>query len=137
MEELKVGDKLYNVGQNGFGDFFRYSFSEVVRLTKTLAVLDNGERLKNKPVKSLITGEIGYALASNRWVYWHILTKEIQDLAEEENQKITIHDWFKDRHFNMEDKRMIYHYFENQGRLKGEKSVQMEPEISLWEKSAK
>lgn len=137
MEDLKVGDKLYNVSQNGFGDFFRYSFSEVVRLTKTLAVLDNGERLRNKPVKSMINGEIGFALANNRWLYWHIVSGEILQLAQEENERIAINDWFKDRQFNMADKIMIYQYFKNQGRLEAEKSVQMETEISLWDKFTK
>tara|TARA_R110002049_G_scaffold70186_2_gene181442 strand:- start:1375 stop:1776 length:402 start_codon:yes stop_codon:yes gene_type:complete len=119
MEDLKVGDKLYNVSQNGFGDFFRYSFSEVVRLTKTLAVLDNGERLRNKPVKSLINGEIGFALASNRWVYWHIVSGEIQQLAQEESEKIAMADWFKDRIFSMAEKRMIYNLFKEKGILIG------------------
>ena len=119
MEDLKVGDKLYNVSQNGFGDFFRYSFSEVVRLTKTLAVLDNGERLRNKPVKSLINGEIGFALASNRWVYWHIVSGEILQLAQEESEKIAIDDWFKDRNFSMAEKRMIYNLFKEKGILIG------------------
>ena len=49
MNDLKIGDKLYNVEQNGFNDFARYSFSEVVRLTETLAVLKNGVRLINRP----------------------------------------------------------------------------------------
>ena len=130
MEDLKVGDKLYNVSQNGFGDFFRYSFSEVVRLTKTLAVLDNGERLRNKPVKSLINGEIGFALASNRWVYWHIVSCEIQQLAQEESEKIAIADWFKDRIFSMAEKRMIYNLFKEKGILKGaEKNLQQTIEL--------
>ena len=130
MEDLKVGDKLYNVSQNGFGDFFRYSFSEVVRLTKTLAVLDNGERLRNKPVKSLINGDIGFALASNRWVYWHIVSGEIQQLAQEESEKIAIADWFKDRIFSMAEKRMIYNLFKEKGILKGaEKNLQQTIEL--------
>ncbi|MCK0148125.1 pyruvate kinase [Arenibacter sp. F26102] len=119
MEELKVGDKLYNVSQNGFGDFFRYSFSEVVRLTKTLAVLDNGERLRNKPVRSLINGDIGFALASNRWVYWHIVSGEIEELAQEESEKIVINDWFKDRTFSVPEKKIIYKLFKEKGILKG------------------
>jgi len=119
MEDLKVGDKLYNVSQNGFGDFYRYSFSEVVRLTKTLAILDNGVRLRNKPVKSLINDEIGYALATNRWVYWHIVSDEILRRAEKENEMIAIHDWFKDRSFNFLEKTMIYNLFKDKGILRG------------------
>jgi|TARA_R110000782_G_scaffold15773_1_gene45826 hypothetical protein len=117
MEDLKVGDKLYNVSQNGFGDFYRYSFSEVVRLTKTLAILDNGVRLRNKPVKSLINDEIGYSLATNRWVYWHIVSDEILRRAEKENEVIAIHDWFRDRSFNFLEKTMIYNLFKEKGIL--------------------
>lgn len=117
MEDLKVGDKLYNVGQNGFGDFYRYSFSEVVRLTKTLAVLENGVRLRNKPVRSLINDEIGYALAKNRWVYWHIVSDEILRKAKKENEMIAIHDWFRDRSFNFLEKTMIYNIFKEKGIL--------------------
>lgn len=117
MELLKVGDKLYNVGQDGFGDFLRFSFSEVVRLTKTLAVLENGVRLRNKPIRSLINGEIGYALATNKWMYWHLVTDEILEKAEEEKEKIAIHDWFEQRSFDLSEKRMIYKLFQEKGML--------------------
>lgn len=133
MEDLKVGDKLYNVSQNGFGDFFRYSFSEVVRLTKTLAVLDNGARLRNTPVKSLINGDIGFALASNRWVYWHIVSAEIQQLAQDESEKIAIDDWFKDRIFSMPEKRIIYNLFKEKGILIGA-DKNLEQTIELFKK---
>jgi len=119
MEDLKVGDKLYNVSQNGFGDFFRYSFSEVIRLTKTLAVLENGIRLRNKPIRSLINGEIGYGLATNRWVYWHIVSDQIIQKAEKEKEKIAIHDWFKERLFNLQEKTMIYNLLKEKGILEG------------------
>lgn len=34
MRYLEVGDKLFNVKRDGFNDFARYSFSEVISLTK-------------------------------------------------------------------------------------------------------
>ena len=117
MEMLKVGDKLYNVGKDGFGDFLRFSFSEVVRLTKTLAVLENGVRLKNKPIRSLISGEIGYALATNKWMYWHLVSDEILQKAEEEKEKIAIHDWFEQRSFDLSEKKIIYQLFQEKGML--------------------
>lgn len=131
MEELKVGDRLYNVSQNGFGDFYRYSFSEVVRLTKTLAVLENGVRLRNKPVRSLINDEIGYAIATNRWVYWHIVSDEILHKAEKENENIAIHDWFRDRSFNFLEKTMIYNLFKEKGilRLGNKTSIKTDEQI--------
>ena len=102
----------------------------MVRLTKTLAVLDNGERLRNKPVKSLINGDIGFALAINRWVYWHIVSGEIQQLAQVEIEKISIDDWFKDRNFSVPEKRMIYNLFKEKGILKGaDKNLQQTIEL--------
>ena len=62
MRELEIGDKVYNVTQNGFTDFARYSFSEVIGLTKTLAVLKNGTRLINQPKISYIMEDVGLSL---------------------------------------------------------------------------
>ncbi|WP_189356653.1 pyruvate kinase [Arenibacter certesii] len=114
---LKVGDKLYNVSQNGFSDFMRYTFSEVVRLTKTLAILENGERLRNIKTTSALNKEVCYAQANNRWVYWYITTDEILQKAEEEEEKIVANDWFSQRSFNLEEKRMIYGLFKEKGLL--------------------
>lgn len=133
MDDLKIGDQLYNLSQNGFGDFFRYSFSEVVRLTKTLAVLDNGVRLRNRPIRSLINNEIGYSLATNRWVYWHKVTEEIKQKSAEENKKILVDDWFRQRSFNLEEKKIIYHLFKEKGMLKGSEQP-AEEAVELFKK---
>ncbi|MDL5512663.1 pyruvate kinase [Arenibacter sp. M-2] len=133
MDDLKIGDKLYNVSQNGFGDFFRYSFSEVVRLTKILAVLENGVRLRNKPIRSMINNEIGYSLATNRWVYWHKVTDEIKQKSREENKKIAVNDWFQQRSFNMQEKKIIYELFEEKGMLEGSEESSMAA-IELFKK---
>ncbi|NKI27130.1 pyruvate kinase [Arenibacter sp. 6A1] len=88
MEALKIGDKVYNVRQDGFTDFLRFSFSEVVRLTKTLAVLENGVRLVNQPRISWIRAGASYSVFGDKWVYWHIVTEETLQKAKEENEKI-------------------------------------------------
>ncbi|EDM44454.1 hypothetical protein SCB49_05475 [unidentified eubacterium SCB49] len=111
MRLLKIGDKMYNVKQQGFDDFMRYSFSEVVELTKTLAVLKNGVKVINQPKTSFIE-PIGYSVNRDRSTHWHLLTVEVIRKAQLENEKITIHDWFEQKQFTFEDKRAIYHAFQ-------------------------
>lgn len=113
MEKLKVGDKVYNTRQNGFADFVRYSFSEVVSLTKTLAVLKNGIRLINQPKTSYITEDIGYSVSRKKGLHWHIVSLEAIRKAQIENEKITAYDWFETREFTVEEKVEIYKYFKS------------------------
>lgn len=111
MDKLQVGDKVYNTKQNGFNDFVRYSFSEVVKVTKTLAVLKNGVRLVNEPKPSYITEEIGYSVSRERGNHWHIVSLEAIRNAQIENKKIEAHDWFKEKEFSIEEKQFIYEQF--------------------------
>lgn len=124
MELLEVGDKMYTVKRDGFEDFARYSFSEVVRLTKTLAVLKNGVRLVNKPKESFIMEEIGYSVARDYANHWHKVSLKAIRTAQIENQKIKVHDWFEQRQFSLAEKSLIYKQFEALDRLypKTEKS---------------
>lgn len=108
MRKLQVGDKMYNVKQQGFDDFMRYSFSEVVALTKTLAVLKNGVKLINQPKTSFIE-PIGYSVNRDKSTHWHFMTIEVIRKAQLENEKIAIHDWFEEKKFSLEEKRIIYH----------------------------
>ena len=111
MKELEIGDKLYNVKQNGFTDFARYSFSEVVALTKTLAILKNGVRLYNRPRISYIMENIGYSVARKKGVHWHLVSlKAIRD-AQLENQKIAAYDWFEAKEFSIQEKQIIFNQF--------------------------
>ncbi|CAM3371659.1 pyruvate kinase [Zobellia roscoffensis] len=111
MEELKVGDKLYNTKQEGFNDFVRYSFSEVVKLTKTLAVLRNGVKLINRPKISYITESIGYSVNRQKGVHWHLVSLEAIRNAQIENEKIAAHDWFENKEFTLQEKQWIYRQF--------------------------
>jgi len=112
MRNLEVGDKLYNVKQNGFTDFARYTFSEVVELTKTLAILKNGVRLINRPKISYIMEDIGYSVYRNKASHWHLVSLKAIRAAQIENEKIAIHDWFENRDFTLEEKAAIYKQFE-------------------------
>lgn len=107
MKQLQIGDKMYNVKQQGFDDFMRYSFSEVVELTITLAVLKNGVKVINQPKTSFIEA-IGYSVNRDRNTHWHLMTVEVIRKAQLENEKIAIHDWFENKEFSFEEKRAIF-----------------------------
>lgn len=108
MGKLKIGDKVYNVAQDGFNDFARYSFSEVVGLTDTLAILKNGVRLINKPKQSYIIEDIGYSVSRKKGMHWHLVSLKAIRNAQIENEKIAIHDWFCQKDFSIQEKKRIY-----------------------------
>ena len=110
MKELEVGDKMYNVQQEGFTDFARYTFSEVVELTKTLAVLKNGIRLANRPRPSFVE-EYGYAVSKSKSTHWHLVSLQAIRQAQIENQKIATFDWFEEKKFTLKEKQFIYNQF--------------------------
>lgn len=112
MRQLEVGDKVYNVRQNGFGDFARYSFSEVVRLTKTLAILKNGVRLYNQPRPSYLIEDVGYCVSRKKGVHWHLVSLQAIRKAQIENEKIKAHDWFETKEFTLQEKQRIYKAFQ-------------------------
>lgn len=111
MRNLEVGDKMYNVKQDGFGDFARYSFSEVIELTKTLAVLKNGTRLYNQPKISYIMEDIGYSVSKKKGIHWHLVSLKAIRNAQVENEKIAAHDWFEEKEFSLLEKQLIYKEF--------------------------
>ncbi|MBM1106028.1 pyruvate kinase [Aurantibacter crassamenti] len=111
MRKLEIGDKVYNIKQNGFMDFVRYSFSEVVALTKTLAVLKNGVKLINQPKISYIAEDIGYSVSRQKGVHWHIASLQAIRNAQLENEKIEAHDWFENKEFSLEEKKWLYQEF--------------------------
>ncbi len=111
MRNLVIGDKLYNVKQDGFGDFARYSFSEVVKLTKTLAILKNGVRLFNQPRPSYIIEDVGYCVSRQKGVHWHLVSLNAIRNAQIENDKIEAYDWFEAKQFSLKEKQFIYRQF--------------------------
>lgn len=112
MKQLEIGNKVYNIHRDGFNDFQRYTFSEVVRLTKTLAVLENGVRLTNQPKTSWISEDICYSVFRDYWTYWHLTSeKAIQD-AKDEEEKIAAYDWFEAKVFSLKEKRTMYKLFQ-------------------------
>lgn len=117
MEKLKIGDKVYNARQNGFADFIRYTFSEVVETTKTLAILKDGTRLINIPKVSYITEDIGYSVSRKKGVHWHLVSLQAIRNAQIENQKIAANDWFETKEFSLEEKQWIYKLFNERNKV--------------------
>lgn len=111
MRTLEVGDKMYNVKQDGFNDFVRYTFSEVVKLTKTLAILKNGVRLYNQPRPSYIIEDVGYCVSRKKGVHWHLVSLKAIRKAQVEQEKIAAHDWFEAKEFSLGEKQLIYREF--------------------------
>jgi hypothetical protein len=117
MRKLEVRDKVYNIHRDGFNDFQRYTFSEVVRLTKTLAVLENGVRLINQAKTSWISEDIRYSDYRNYWTYWHLTSEKAIQNAAAENEKIAAHDWFKGKVFTLKEKQTIYRLFQEKEKF--------------------
>lgn len=117
MKELEVGDKVYNVKQDGFGDFARYTFSEVVKLTKTLAILKNGIRLYNQPRPSYIIEDVGYCVSRQKGVHWHLVSLKAIRKAQIEREKIAAYEWFESKDFTLKEKMYIYEQFKKLSEL--------------------
>jgi len=111
MRVLEIGDKVYNVKRDGFEDLARYTFSVVVKTTKTLAILKNGVRLKNEPKTSYIMEEFGYSVYRDYATHWHLVSLNAIRQAQVENEKIKAVDWFQDKKFTLKEKQWIYKQF--------------------------
>jgi hypothetical protein len=107
MEKLKVGDKVYNVSKHRWSDNIRYNLSEVVRLTKTQAVLENGTKLINEVTTDWNRDDC-FAEYGDKYNKWYFQTPEILEKAKKEKEKQIIRNWFGKRNFTDEEKRIIY-----------------------------
>ena len=109
MEKLKVGDKLFYKNSGRWYNSITYSFADVVRLTKTLAVLSNGIKLIIEPTKDTYSNnDICYIQYGDRYKKWFITTEEVLNLAKKEREKTYINNWFLTRGFSDEEKRIVY-----------------------------
>lgn len=111
MRKLVVGDKLYQVQRDGFDDFARYSFSEVVKLTKTLAILKNGVRLRNEARASFLVEDVGYPVYRERGNHWYLVSIKVVRKAQVEHEKIRAFDWFEAKEFSLDEKMALYKLF--------------------------
>lgn len=111
MEKLKVGDKVYSI-RSHFG-YTTYRFSEVERLTKTQAILESGDRLKNEPNKSRNNDEIEFKEIGADYSYWGLTTDEVMATYIKQQEEIKIKRWFNSHKFTQEEKETIYNILNN------------------------
>jgi hypothetical protein len=120
MEQLKVGDKVCLVQNQRFGSGTNYYFSEVERLTKTIAVLANGKKLINEPKIRHYNGNIPeFPEYGDSWTCWKITTPEILEAGKAEHQRVKIANWLHNRKFTDEEKAIIYNKFKELNILDG------------------
>ena len=124
MKRLEVGDKVYNKEHARWGGNVYYRFEVVERLTKTQAVLSNGIKLINEPVKpSFSEDTVGYSVYGDRWKKWHIQTDEIILEAKAEKERQTINSWFELRKFTESEKQIVYLKFDELGILEAKEET--------------
>ena len=108
MDKLKVGDKVYKIETSRFYRNKNYILDEVVRLTKTQAVLKSGCKLTNEPTTNWSKEDICYSEYGDRYKKWYIQTEEIVKEAKAEKERQIIERWFQEKKFTDEEKRAIY-----------------------------
>ena len=108
MGELKVGDKVFRT-HNRYGYTNGYTTAEVVRVTKTQAVLDNENRLRRVSERGYYSDDKEYYReVERRGENYEILTpeKELEIQAYYERRKKV--NWFNSQKFTDEDKVKIH-----------------------------
>lgn len=107
MEKLKTGDKVYIAESSKWSRRVNYILDEVVRVTKTQAVLSKGRKIINKPT---IDWDKKYCFAEygERYNKWYLQTDEILVTVKAERERQTIEQWFDTKKFTDEEKRIIY-----------------------------
>lgn len=113
MELLKIGDKVYNANHSSFSRNVNYKFATVERLTKTQAILSNGTKLINEPIKGYYERDYGFCVYGDKYTKWYLATDEILLKAEKEKERQLIKSWFnnKIKTFTDEEKKIIYLHF--------------------------
>jgi hypothetical protein len=111
MKELEVGDRVYlKILRQYSSEIRNYLFSEVVRVTKTQAILANGIKLKREIISSYYSSDY-YAQIGDIYSDWRIVTDEILAEFKEWKETKEINDWFSNKVFTNEEKKQIYHIF--------------------------
>jgi len=116
MEKLKVGDKIYVAETSKWSSRVNYIIDEVVRLTKTQAVLSKGTKIINEPTIDWYK-KYCFLQYGNRYNRWYHQTDEILDNIKIEKEKQLIENWFYNKKFTEEEKRIVYLKFKEIDKL--------------------
>ncbi|WP_035670789.1 hypothetical protein [Flavobacterium sp. 83] len=107
MEKLKIGDKVYIAESLKWSKRVNYVLDEVIRLTKTQAILSKGRKIINEPTRDWCKKDC-FAEYGERYNKWYLQTNEILVTVKAEIERQTIEQWFCTKKFTDEEKRIIY-----------------------------
>lgn len=111
MEKLKVGDKIYVAEKSKWTKRINYVLDEVVRLTKTQAVLSKGRKLINEPTTEWYGKETCFCEYGDRYRKWFLQTEEVLIKIKAERERQFIEQWFSTKKFTDEEQRLVYFKF--------------------------
>lgn len=101
---LKIGDRLCQKVYKRFGSGIQgYNFEEVVRVTKTQAVLDSGIKLLREPKFNGFDKKYVYETYGDTYSTWDFETTDIIDESKEFNRISKINSWFNSKKFTQEE----------------------------------
>jgi len=107
MEKLKIGDKVYIAETSRWSSRVNYILDEVVRLTKTQAVLSKGRKIINEPTTDWYKKDC-FLEYGERYNKWYLQTDEILVTVKAERERQAIEQWFVSKKFTDEEKKIIY-----------------------------
>jgi hypothetical protein len=119
MELLKVGDKVCHVRYSRWGEgVISYTFDEVDRLTKTLAILKSGKRLVNLPNRKHFSEikEYDFAEYGNPNVNYQIVTDKLLQECEFHKKYKLAKSWFAKYVFTNEQILEIFEKYEQKNQ---------------------
>ena len=116
MRQLEVGDNVVYI-HHLKDDYRTFNFSEVVRVTKTQAILTDGTKLKINPIRGFNSTYRYENVLSYAFESWELVTPEILEDVEYQKEHQKMLDWFKRKSFSIEEKKLIYKHFEEQNLL--------------------
>lgn len=103
--KLEVGDEVYNESSGRWNRETYFKVSKVVRLTKTQAILDNGDKLINA---FALKGSKGFSLYGDIYNKYNVLTEEISLKIKAQRLNRKIENWFDSYKFSKQEKEMVY-----------------------------
>ena len=112
MITLKVGDKVVLEKKARFGRNISYDFAEVVRVTKTQAILSNDTRLRISSRRNWSHQEVFDEIGSH-YDPWELSTPEIVEKAKIEQNRRKVEKWFSNHNFTDQQKAVIYEMFKD------------------------
>lgn len=108
MEKLKVGDKIYIAETSIWSKRINYILDEVVRLTKTQAVLSKGRKIINEPTTEWDNKETCFPEYGDRYRKWFLQTEEVLIKVKSERERQFIEQWFSNKKFTDEEQKLVY-----------------------------